>query len=130
MRVIGTAFNIRRDASSTRVSVSRGIVQVADIQNPAQAVRLTIGESVSRDDATDRAVVSRLGADDAQAWRVGRLIYDDRPSPCRQYSCVGDDRIWKDFDAMELNQEWIDDRLGTGPGPVEIFMSVEAADSR
>ena len=79
VRVIGTAFNIRRDASSTRVSVSRGIVQVADIQNPAQAVRLTIGESVSRDDATDRAVVSRLGADDAQAWRVGRLIYDDRP---------------------------------------------------
>ena len=57
-------------------------------------------------------------------------VYEQRPAPCRQYSCVGDDRIWKDFDAMELNQEWIDDHLGTGPGPVEIFMSVEAADSQ
>jgi Fe-S-cluster containining protein len=57
-------------------------------------------------------------------------IYDDRPSPCRQYSCVGDERIWKDFDAMELNQEWIDERLGTGPGPIDVFMSAAAADSR
>lgn len=79
VRVIGTAFNIRRDASSTQVSVSRGIVQVSDIQDPTQAVRLTIGESVSRDDASDRAFVSRGGADEAQAWRTGRLIYNDRP---------------------------------------------------
>jgi Fe-S-cluster containining protein len=57
-------------------------------------------------------------------------IYDDRPSPCRQYSCVGDERIWKDFDAMELNQEWIDERLGTGPGPIDVFMAAAAADSR
>jgi Fe-S-cluster containining protein len=57
-------------------------------------------------------------------------IYDDRPSPCRQYSCVGDERIWKDFDAMELNQEWIDERLGTGPGPIDVFMSAVEADSR
>jgi Fe-S-cluster containining protein len=57
-------------------------------------------------------------------------VYDQRPAPCRQYSCVGDDRIWKDFDAMELNQEWIDDRLGTGPGPIDVFMTAAAADSR
>jgi len=79
VRVIGTAFNIRRDVSSTRVSVSRGIVQVADIQDPTKAVQLTVGESVSRDDASDRALVSKVGADDAQAWRVGRLIYNNRP---------------------------------------------------
>jgi Fe-S-cluster containining protein len=60
----------------------------------------------------------------------GCNVYDDRPAPCRQYSCVGDDRIWKDFDAMELNQEWIDDRLGTGPGPIDVFMSAAVADSR
>jgi Fe-S-cluster containining protein len=58
-------------------------------------------------------------------------IYDERPAPCRQYSCVGDDRIWKDFDAMELNQEWIDERLGTGPGPIDVFMAAATeADSR
>jgi Fe-S-cluster containining protein len=57
-------------------------------------------------------------------------VYEARPAPCRQYSCVGDDRIWKDFDAMELNQEWIDERLGTGPGPIDVFMTAAAADSR
>ncbi|HEU0086914.1 MAG TPA: YkgJ family cysteine cluster protein [Pseudonocardiaceae bacterium] len=34
-------------------------------------------------------------------------IYADRPSLCRRYSCAGDTRIWKDFEAMELNEEWI-----------------------
>ena len=39
-------------------------------------------------------------------------IYADRPGTCRRYSCAGDTRIWKDFDGMVLNQEWIDDHLG------------------
>lgn len=79
VRVLGTAFNIRRDATSTRVSVSRGLVQVSDLQDASRAVRLSIGDAVSRDDATDRAVISRVGAGEAQAWRTGHLIYNDRP---------------------------------------------------
>ena len=39
-------------------------------------------------------------------------IYADRPAICRRYSCAGDIRIWKDFDAMVLNQEWIEAHLG------------------
>jgi Fe-S-cluster containining protein len=57
-------------------------------------------------------------------------VYEQRPAPCRQYTCEGDERIWKDFDAMEINQEWIDEHLGTGPGPVEVFMTAVQADSR
>ena len=57
-------------------------------------------------------------------------IYEQRPAPCRQYSCADDKRIWKDFDAMVINQEWIDEALGTGPGPVEVFMTAVEADSR
>jgi len=34
-------------------------------------------------------------------------IYQDRPKVCRGYSCANDQRIWKDFDKMELNEEWI-----------------------
>lgn len=34
-------------------------------------------------------------------------IYHDRPSVCKIYSCAKDERIWKDFDKMELNHEWI-----------------------
>ncbi|HEU5002202.1 MAG TPA: hypothetical protein VFW71_05410 [Actinomycetota bacterium] len=39
-------------------------------------------------------------------------VYADRPGICRKYSCAGDERIWKDFDAMELNHEWLDANLG------------------
>lgn len=51
-------------------------------------------------------------------------VYEQRPAVCRHYSCAGDARIWKDFDAMELNREWIEANLGADePGPVEIFMN-------
>jgi Fe-S-cluster containining protein len=39
-------------------------------------------------------------------------IYDRRPSVCRNYSCAGDERIWKDFDNMVLNDEWIAEHNG------------------
>jgi Fe-S-cluster containining protein len=42
----------------------------------------------------------------------GCRVYEDRPTVCRRYSCVNDTRIWKDFDNMVLNQEWIDEHLG------------------
>lgn len=35
-------------------------------------------------------------------------IYNDRPSVCKKYSCANDTRIWKDFDNMVLNKEWIE----------------------
>jgi len=38
-------------------------------------------------------------------------VYADRPLVCRQYSCEGDKRIWKDFEKMELNHEWIEGYL-------------------
>lgn len=49
----------------------------------------------------------------SQACRV----YRDRPGVCRGYSCAQDTRIWKDFDNMVLNQEWIDANLGRVPEP-------------
>jgi Fe-S-cluster containining protein len=55
-------------------------------------------------------------------------VYDQRPAVCRRYSCAGDARIWKDFDAMELNHEWIAANLGGDePGPVEIYMNASPA---
>lgn len=41
-------------------------------------------------------------------------IYKDRPKVCKTYTCVGDDRIWKDFDNMILNEEWINESLTGG----------------
>ena len=34
-------------------------------------------------------------------------VYADRPRPCRTYTCASDGRIWKDFEGMVLNDEWI-----------------------
>lgn len=39
-------------------------------------------------------------------------VYENRPAICRRYSCAGDERIWKDFDGMVLNEEWINAHLG------------------
>ena len=55
-------------------------------------------------------------------WDDGCGIYDERPSVCRSYTCAGDARIWKDFDAMELNHEFIDSKLSGERGPIELFM--------
>jgi Fe-S-cluster containining protein len=41
----------------------------------------------------------------------GCSIYENRPGVCRRYSCARDERIWKDFEKMELNEEWIRDNL-------------------
>lgn len=38
-------------------------------------------------------------------------VYADRPGICRRYSCANDDRIWRDFEKMELNQDWIEANL-------------------
>jgi len=44
-------------------------------------------------------------------------IYADRPAVCRNYSCAHDARIWKDFERMELNTEWIEEHLPPQPRP-------------
>lgn len=46
---------------------------------------------------------------DTATGRCG--IYANRPGVCRRYSCANDTRIWKDFDKMELNEEWIRENL-------------------
>jgi Fe-S-cluster containining protein len=38
-------------------------------------------------------------------------VYNHRPSVCKKYSCAKDQRIWKDFEKMELNQEWINENI-------------------
>lgn len=38
-------------------------------------------------------------------------VYEHRPGICRTYSCARDTRIWKDFEKMELNTEWLEEHL-------------------
>jgi len=46
-------------------------------------------------------------------------VYNKRPAVCRTYSCRDDERIWKDFEKMELNTEWIEEHLS--PAEPRIF---------
>ncbi|WP_395945025.1 FecR family protein [Brevundimonas sp.] len=78
VEVLGTAFDIRRDSVSTRVAVTRGLVRVSDLDDPARNVRLGRGQSVERDDGDGVLQVS-AGAAETAGWRTGRLIYEDRP---------------------------------------------------
>lgn len=78
IEVLGTAFDVRRDAASTRVNVTRGVVRVSDLADASRNVRLTIGQSVTRPDATGELDV-KPGPTAAAGWRAGQLIYDGRP---------------------------------------------------
>ncbi len=52
-------------------------------------------------------------------------IYANRPHVCRIYSCANDERIWKDFERMELNDEWIAANLHVaGPRVVQSSMTL------
>lgn len=78
VEVLGTAFDIRRDAVSTRVAVTRGLVRVSDLTDPAHNVRLGRGQSVERDDDDGDLQIS-AGAAETAGWRTGRLVYENRP---------------------------------------------------
>jgi Fe-S-cluster containining protein len=44
-------------------------------------------------------------------------VYEGRPSTCKGYSCAADTRIWKDFEKMELNTDWLAENLPAGDRP-------------
>jgi Fe-S-cluster containining protein len=51
-------------------------------------------------------------------------VYENRPSVCRGYSCANDERIWKNFEKMELNREWIDEHVRpTEPRALKVLVS-------
>lgn len=79
VRVLGTAFNIRRTADTTEVSVTRGLVQVSDIDAEGHQVRLGVGQRVRRDDADDQLRMGNTDPMSTASWIEGRRIYDNRP---------------------------------------------------
>ncbi len=62
-----------------------------------------------------------------QAGSCGCSVYADRPRVCKVYSCRGDERIWKDFEGMVLNTEWIEENL-SGDQLVLAAMEIRSAE--
>lgn len=78
IEVLGTAFDVRRDGRSTTVNVSRGVVRVSELADPAHNVRLTMGQAVTLVDGSHALEVTQ-GSTETAGWRAGRLVYDNRP---------------------------------------------------
>jgi transmembrane sensor len=77
VRVVGTQFDVARRDGRIAVTVRRGVVRVSAASG-AGAVSLTPGLQLRhREGAADSTIVEEVSADDAFAWRDGRLIYRD-----------------------------------------------------
>ena len=78
VRVVGTEFNIRNDGRSVRVTVRRGVVEVAQRDAKGQApTRLTVGQELRHIQGSDTAQVRRVEASNAFAWSQGQLVADN-----------------------------------------------------
>jgi transmembrane sensor len=72
VRVVGTQFNVRRDAKLVRVAVQEGVVQVG-AKYGGQALTLRRGQDAT---AKDGALSEgSIDAAEAGAWRGGRVYY-------------------------------------------------------
>lgn len=75
IRVLGTAFDVDRQADTLVVSVSRGVVRV-DAADGAQDGRLTAGQQLVHRQGPARSNVHRIAATEAAGWRTGRLSFE------------------------------------------------------
>ena len=74
VQVLGTAFDVVREAEATRVSVSRGAVRFAFANAD---VRVGMGRSAEL--AGGRLAVRPVAPGEVGGWREGRRLYRDRP---------------------------------------------------
>lgn len=76
--VLGTEFNIRREARRMTLSVRRGLVEVAAQGDRSGGVtQVAAGGRLVHEAGAARAVVTRAEVDLAFTWREGRLVYRD-----------------------------------------------------
>jgi len=78
VRVVGTEFNVRNAAAGLTVTVRRGVVEVSDPHRGDAPARLTRGMELVHLTGAASSTVRRVAADDAFAWRSGRLVCRDR----------------------------------------------------
>lgn len=96
MRALGTAFNVRCDRVSGLVTVTEGLVQVAQtsrnqVDTGAKLVRR--GQSIPIADTPDLANVLNTQDQELLGWRQGQLIFKNTPlidviSEANRYSTV------------------------------------------
>ena len=81
VRVVGTAFDIRRLGTEVTVTVKHGIVQIRAISdaNSATALKLRAGDQYSGREGSAEYVVSAVDPAAVAGWQQGRLLFNDAP---------------------------------------------------
>jgi len=80
VRVVGTAFDVRRRDGAVAVAVQRGLVEVRPTTDHSAApFRLKPGMGLSHVEGQAGAQVASVATDEILGWRDGRLIYRDQP---------------------------------------------------
>lgn len=80
VRVVGTAFDVRRRDGEVAVAVQRGLVEVRPTTDHSAApYRLKPGMGLSHVEGQAGAQVASVATDEIIGWREGRLIYRDQP---------------------------------------------------
>ena len=75
---IGTRFDVQDAAGRLRVAVAEGTVRVS-ADALARPVDLAAGRGLTLDPQSGTALIGAVAAEDAGAWRSGRLSYDSVP---------------------------------------------------
>lgn len=78
--VVGTTFNVRHLDQAVTVTVTRGLVDVAD-KDGGGKVRLTPGQQISARQGHPPGPVTSVDAQAVTAWTDGRLSFDNAPLP-------------------------------------------------
>jgi transmembrane sensor len=77
---IGTEFDIRRGRDELSVTVLRGMVRVGPLGDPSgPSTLLGAGRQLRHQLGAQVSTVAAVSAEDAFAWKRGRLIYRDQP---------------------------------------------------
>jgi transmembrane sensor len=80
VRVVGTQFDVRRRDGRLSVTVARGVVEVRPAgQARGEAFRLRPGQRLDHVEGAPTAKVAAAAPAEVLGWRVGRLVYRDRP---------------------------------------------------
>ena len=80
VRDLGTEFNVLRASGGLKVTVRKGLVEVAPSAGAVgETIALSPGRQLQHTEGSAASLVSAVDPEDAFGWRSGRLIYRDRP---------------------------------------------------
>jgi transmembrane sensor len=104
LRDIGTEFNVLRSGGRVTVTVRQGLVEASSARGEGSALNLGPGSRLEHREGADRSMIVKVSADDAFAWRTGRLIYRDRPlsEVAADLNRYGDEHVAVDSRAADL----------------------------